>query len=84
MPCKYVPARLISVFQTNKRPLGRLNITVRHLFINDIEKIISNIDPAGNFNSWAHIDFDEKRWTDLVENLESKQADWDDTDWKDE
>ena len=80
MPYKCVPARLISAFQTKKRPLGRPNITVRHSFINDIEKIISNVDPAGTFNSWAHIAFDEKRWTDLVENLESKQADWDDTD----
>ena len=38
MPCKCVPARLISAFQTNKRPLSRPNITVRHSFINDIEK----------------------------------------------
>ena len=84
MPCKCVPARLISAFQTNKRPLGRPNITVIHSFINDIEKIISNIDPTGTFNSWTHITFDDKRWTDLVENLESKQAKWDDSDWKDE
>ena len=84
MPCKCVPGRLISGFQTNKRPLGRPNITVIHSFINDIEKIISNVDPTGTFNSWTHITFDDKRWTDLVENLESKQADWDDLDWKDE
>ena len=84
MPCKCVPARLISAFQTNKRPLGRPNITVRHSFIHDIEKIISNVDPAGTFNSWTHIAFDEKRWTDLVKKLESKQANWDDTNWKDE
>ena len=38
MPCKCVPARLPSAFQRNKRPLGRPNITVRHSFINDIEK----------------------------------------------
>ena len=78
MPCKCVPARLITVFKINKRPLGRSNITVRHSFINDIEKIISNVDPAGTFNSWAHIAFDEKRWTKLEENLEWKQTDWDD------
>ena len=36
MPCKCILARLISTFQTNKRPLGRPNITVRHSFINDI------------------------------------------------
>ena len=31
-----VPARLISTFQMEKRPLDRPNITVRHSFINDI------------------------------------------------
>ena len=72
MPCKCVPVRLISTFRTNKRPLGRPNITVRHWFINNIENIISNVDSAGTFNSWAHIAFDEKRLTELVENLESK------------
>ena len=71
MPCKCVSSRLISAFQTNKKPLGWPNITVRHYFINDIEKK-SNVDSAGTFNSWAHIAFDEKRWTELVENLESK------------
>ena len=75
---------LISVFKTNKRPLSRPNITVRHSFINYIENIISNVDPAGTFNSWTHIASDEKRWTELEENLESKKTDWDDTDWKDE
>ena len=60
MSCKCVLSRLISTFQTNKRPLGRPNITVRHSFINDIEKIISKVDPAGTFNSWTHIAFDEK------------------------
>ena len=74
MPCKYISARFISVFQRNKRPIGRPNITVRHSFINDIEKIVSNVDPSGTFNSWAHIAFDEKRWTNLFKNLESKQA----------
>ena len=38
MPCKGVPARVISAFQIEKRPLGRPNITVRHSFISDIEK----------------------------------------------
>ena len=59
------------------------NITVRHSFISDIGKIISNVDPAGSFNSWDHVAFDECRWTELVNNLESTQADWDDSDWKD-
>ena len=62
---------------------GRPNITVRHSFINDIEIIISSVDPVGIFNSWAHIAFDEKRWTELVENLESKKTDWGDSDAKD-
>ena len=61
MHCKCIPARLISTFQTNKRPLLRPKITVRHSLINHIEKIISNVDPAGTFNSWARIAFDEKR-----------------------
>ena len=38
MKCKSVPARLISAFQMEKRPLIRPNITVRHSFISDIEK----------------------------------------------
>ena len=38
IPCKCVPTRLISAFQTNKRPLGRPNITVRYSFMNDIKK----------------------------------------------
>ena len=62
---------------------GRPNITVRHSFINDIEIIISSVDPVGIFNSWTHIAFDEKRWTELVENLESKKTDWGDSDAKD-
>ena len=41
-----------------------------------------NVDPAGSFNSWAHVAFDESRWIELVINLESTQADWDDSDWK--
>ena len=41
--------------------------------------MISNVDPAGSFNSWAHIAFDEIRWTELVIKFESKQANWDDS-----
>ena len=66
-----------------KRPLCRPNITVRHSLISDIEKMISNVDPTCSFNSWAHVAFDETRWAELVNNLQSKQADWDDSDWKD-
>ena len=80
MTCKYVPTRLISAFQTNKRLLGRPNITVRHSFINDIGKTISNVDPTSTFNSWTQITFDEIRWMELVENLESNQAEFDDSD----
>ena len=61
MKCKCVPARLISAFQMGKRPLGRPSITVRHSFISDIGKIISNVDPAGSFNTWTHVAFDESR-----------------------
>ena len=66
-----------------KRPLVRPNITVRYSYISDIGKNISNVDPAGSFNSWTHVAFDESRRTELVNNLESTQADWDDFDWKD-
>ena len=51
MPCKCAPARLNNAFQMNKRPLGRPNITARHSFTSDIENNISNVDPAGSFNS---------------------------------
>ena len=44
---------------------------------------MSNVDPAGSFNSWARVAFDENKWTELVNNLESTKADWDDSDWKD-
>ena len=83
MPFKCEQAGLISAFQMKKRPLGRPNIIVRHSFINDIEKIISNVDPVGSFNTFSHVAFDESRWTELVNNLESTKADWDDSDWKD-
>ena len=66
-----------------KKHLGSPNITVRYSFISYVEKIISNIDPAGTFNSWARVVFDETRWIELVHNLESKQAHWDDSDWRD-
>ena len=36
-----------------------------------------------HFNSQAHIAFDEIRWTELVDNLESKRADWGNSDCKD-
>ena len=44
--------------------------------------MISNVDPAGSFNTWAHVAFDESRWSEMVNNLESTQAAWDDSDWK--
>ena len=50
MPYKCVLVRLVSAIQTNRRPLGRPNITVRHSFIND-KKIISNINVADIFNN---------------------------------
>ena len=79
--CKCVPVRLMFAVQMKKRHLGRPNITVRYSFISYVEQIISHIDPAGSFNSWARVVFDETRWIELVNILESKQADWDDSDW---
>ena len=38
IPGKYVEARLISAFETNRRLLVRPNVTVKHSFINDIDK----------------------------------------------
>ena len=73
IPCKCVPGRLISAFQTNKRSLDRPNIMVSHSFINDIEKEISNIDQADSLNSRDHIHFDEIRWTELEVILELKK-----------
>ena len=73
MPCKCVPVKLISAFQSGKSSSSRPNTTIQHSYINDIKKIISNIDPADSFNSWDHIYLDEPRWTNLVEALESKQ-----------
>ena len=35
LPCECVLSRLIYVFQTNKRFLGKPNVTVIHSFIND-------------------------------------------------
>ena len=37
-PYKFVPPKIISTFQKNKRPQDRPNTTVRYYFINDIEK----------------------------------------------
>ena len=71
MPCKCVPARLISVFRSNKRPLGRPSTTTRHL--SDINAIISNVDHAGTFNILTHITFDEPRWISLGEKLETNK-----------
>ena len=44
---------------------------------------MSNVDRVGSFNSWTHVAFDENKWTELVNNLESTKADWDDSDRKD-
>ena len=65
-----------------KSSLSRPNTTIQHSYINDIKKIISNVDPADSFNSWDHIYLDELRWTKLVEALESKQSNWDNSNWK--
>ena len=69
MSCKCVPARLIFTFQILKKPLGRPTFTVRHSFINDIEKNIDNIDSAGSFNSWSRVVFDESRCSLSINDL---------------
>ena len=76
IPCKCVPSRLFFAIQMKN--------TVRQVkFYYTTEKKIFLVDPAGSFNMWARVAFDESRWIELVNNLESTQADWDDSDWKD-
>ena len=55
MPCKKIPARLISDFLYKKIPRGRPNTTVRHSILDDIRKIIPSVDKYGSFKTWAHI-----------------------------
>ena len=69
MPCKKIPARLISAFMKNIRPQGRPNNTIRHSFLNDVSKIIPNVDQFGSFNTWAHVAHNLIHWSFLVNNL---------------
>ena len=50
MPNKTIPARLLSAVCQGERPLGRPNTTTRHAMLNDIEKIIPEVDNTGSFS----------------------------------
>ena len=80
MPCKKIPARLISAFMKNSRPQGRPNNTIRHSFLNDISKIIPNIDQFGSFNTWTHVAHNIIHWSFLVNNLHTFEPEPCDTD----
>ena len=69
MPCEKIPARPISAFMKNTRTQGKPNNTIRHSFLNDISKIIPNVDQFGSFNTLAHIAHDLIHWFILVNNL---------------
>ena len=69
MPCKKIPARLISAFLYKKIPRGRPNNTVRHFILDDIRKVIPSVDEYGSFKTWAHIEKNELLWSILVNNL---------------
>ena len=68
IPCKKIPARLISSFLL-KRPRGRPNTMVRHCILDDIRKIIPSVDKYGTFKTWAHIANNELLCLMLVNNL---------------
>ena len=53
----------------NTRPRGRPNNTIRHSFLNDISKTISNFDQFGSFHTWVHVAHDLIHWSFLVNNL---------------
>ena len=80
MPCKKIPARLISAFMKNTRPQGRPNNTIRHSFLNDVSTIIPNIDQFGSFNTWAHVAHNIIHWSFLVDNLHTFESEPCDTD----
>ena len=68
-PCKKIPSRLISAINKNIRPQGRPNNTISHSFLNDVSKIIPNIDQFGSFSTWAHVAHDIIHLPFLVNNL---------------
>ena len=64
MSCK----KILGVHEKT-RPQGRPNNTIIHSFLNDISKIIPNVDKYGSFHTWAHVAHDLIRWSFLVNNL---------------
>ena len=70
LPSFKIPSRLISVFYSIKRPLGRPNYTVKYSILIDIKKIIPEVDKSSSFHTWAHITNYEPIWSILVNNIE--------------
>ena len=54
--------------------MGGPNTTTLFFFLNDIKKIIPNVDIVGSFYTWGHITFDELRWAMLVNMLRSDET----------
>ena len=67
----------------NTRPQGRPNNTIRHSFLNDISKIIPNVDQFVSFNTWAHVAHNLIHWSLLVNNLHKFEPEPCDTDTPD-
>ena len=72
-----VPARLITAFYYTKRPVGKPNNSVWYSFISDIKKIIPFIDDQGSLNTLGRIAYDELIWSQLVNNLDDKDFEYD-------
>ena len=66
-----IPARLLSAVYQGKRSLGRPNTSVRHFMLNDVGKIIPEVDFKGSFSSWAYIAHYKVAWQILINNLGS-------------
>ena len=69
LPGLKIPSRLISAYCSIKRPLGRPNYTIIHSMLNDIRKIIPEVDKSGSFHTCAHIANDELIWSILINNI---------------
>ena len=68
LPSFKIPSRLISAYCSIKILLGRPNYNVRYFMLNDIKKIIPEVDKSGSFHTWAHITNDELIWSILSNN----------------
>ena len=63
----------------NAKPQGRPNNTIRHSFLNEVSKIIPNIDQFGSFDTWAYVAHNIIHWSFLVNNLHTFEPEHCDT-----